>query len=409
MEFGIRPIDLCTGCYLAHSYKTKGLRFSKGHLLAAEDIKMLKHAGTKQLVVACLAAGDIHEDPAAEQLARHAAGAHVTHATPFTGRANLYAQSSGVLLVNADKVNAANLIDPAITFACLPNYIEVATGRMLATAKIIPLSTKDTSLKMACDAISNAISIAPYKPKAIQVISTTLPHLKTSVLEKTLTTLKQRLKLSKSHIQRELQVTHNTNAVADALIASVPTSADFIIIFGASAVVDSGDVIPSAIEHAGGRVLHFGMPVDPGNLLVLGELCGKPVIGAPGCARSPQENGFDWILQRLLADLKVEAKDIMGLGVGGLLKEIYSRPQPRERRRSEDTIPTHIGVVLAAGTSQRSGQHNKLLAQLHGETNSAPRGRKCTCQQPFRSPRCHWLYGRGDQRYSVWLICALYI
>ena len=41
---------------------------------------------------------------------------------------------------------------------------------------------------------------------------------------------------------------------------------------------------------------HLGMPVDPGNLLLLGELDGKPVIGAPGCARSPKENGFDWVL-----------------------------------------------------------------------------------------------------------------
>ena len=44
----------------------------------------------------------------------------------------------------------------------------------------------------------------------------------------------------------------------------------------APAVTDRHDVVPQAIETAGGQILHVGMPVDPGNLLVLGEIDGKP-------------------------------------------------------------------------------------------------------------------------------------
>ena len=138
--------------------------------------------------------------------------------------------------------------------------------------------------------------------------------------------------------------------------------------FGASAVVDAGDVIPAAIEQAGGRVTRFGMPVDPGNLLVLGDLGGTPVIGAPGCARSPTENGFDWILNRLLAGLDVTSEDIAGLGVGGLLMEIVSRPQPREgRARSAPDRPRVAALVLAAGLSRRMGGANKLVATIAGK------------------------------------------
>ena len=54
------------------------------------------------------------------------------------------------------------------------------------------------------------------------------------------------------------------------------------------------------------------------------------MIGAPGCARSPKENGFDWVLQRLLAGLQVSAADIRRMGVGGLLMEIVDRGQPRD-------------------------------------------------------------------------------
>ena len=106
--------------------------------------------------------------------------------------------------------------------------------------------------------------------------------------------------------------------------------AELVLVFGASAIADRRDVIPSALEAIGGRIEHFGMPVDPGNLLLIGDANGRPVLGAPGCARSPKENGFDWVLMRLLAGLEVPREAITGLGVGGLLMEIITRPQPRK-------------------------------------------------------------------------------
>jgi molybdenum cofactor cytidylyltransferase len=107
------------------------------------------------------------------------------------------------------------------------------------------------------------------------------------------------------------------------------------------------------------------MPVDPGNLLILGEIGGTPVIGAPGCARSPKENGFDWVLDRYLADLEVTPDDITGMGVGGLLMEIKSRPQPREGVQSKAAARGKVAaVILAAGRSSRMGGPNKLLAKL---------------------------------------------
>ncbi|WP_335339555.1 hypothetical protein [Falsihalocynthiibacter arcticus] len=71
------------------------------------------------------------------------------------------------------------------------------------------------------------------------------------------------------------------------------------------------------------------MPVDPGNLLFFGSLDGKPVIGLPGCARSPALNGADWVMERLLCGVAVTQQDISHMGVGGLLKEIVTRPHPR--------------------------------------------------------------------------------
>ena len=91
---------------------------------------------------------------------------------------------------------------------------------------------------------------------------------------------------------------------------------------------------PSALRAAGGEVTRFGMPVDPGNLLFLGQLGARAVIGLPGCARSPALNGADWVLSRLVCGIPVTSADIAAMGVGGLLKEIPTRPQPRNPGKS---------------------------------------------------------------------------
>ncbi len=162
----------------------------------------------------------------------------------------------------------------------------------------------------------------------------------------------------------EVRVPHEAAALAGALAKLKDEGAELLIAFGASAITDRADVIPAAIEKAGGRVRHFGMPVDPGNLLLIGELGGRPVLGAPGCARSPVENGFDWVLQRLLAGLEVSENDITGMGVGGLLMEIVSRPQPREPIAEGGARVA--AIVLAAGQSRRMRGPNKLLARFDG-------------------------------------------
>jgi len=166
--------------------------------------------------------------------------------------------------------------------------------------------------------------------------STLLPGLKPSVVAKTIDVLNQRLLPTGAAVSDHRQVPHDAGALTAALMTEARGDAELIVVFGASAIADRRDVIPVAIEEAGGEVEHFGMPVDPGNLLLIGSLEGKPVIGAPGCARSPKENGFDWVLHRLLADVPVTRADIQGLGVGGLLMEIVSRPQPRAGGTQED-------------------------------------------------------------------------
>ena len=254
---------------------------------------------------------------------------------PFTGRANLFATRPGVLVVDRGAVDRINTIDEAITAATLPAFKPVVAGEMIGTVKIIPYAVPAPLLHRAVAAAGRGLCVASYSRKKVGVVSTLMPGLKPSVVEKTLAVLRKRLEPAGAAIVAESRVAHDTAALTKALAEEVRGPADLVVVFGASAIADRRDVIPAAIEAAGGTVAHFGMPVDPGNLLLVGALEGKPVIGAPGCARSPKENGFDWVLQRLLAGLEVTRADIAGLGVGGLLMEIVSRPQPRAGGDSE--------------------------------------------------------------------------
>ena len=167
--------------------------------------------------------------------------------------------------------------------------------------------------------------------------------------------------------------------LAPQIAAAVKSGADLVLVHGASVIVDRHDVIPAAIERAGGRVEHFGMPVDPGNMLLLGRLDGTRVLGLPGCARSPKMNGFDWVLERIVAGLPVGRREIMSMGAGGLLAEIPSRPLPRAEagaapaakpaaqvERKPPPGPRIAALLLAAGRSSRMGGPNKLLESIDG-------------------------------------------
>jgi molybdenum cofactor cytidylyltransferase len=336
VKFGLVSVEEAVGALAAHSVRAGEATVKKGTLVTSEIASRLKRAGVETLIAARFEPGDIAEDEAASRLAHVLAGSNVVVEAPFTGRSNLYAQTSGVLLIDVDAIHGLNAVDEAMTAATLPAYKPVVAGEMVGTVKIIPYAISEVLLQQGIErAGRSALRISPYARGRVGFISTTLPGLKPSVIDKTLAVLGRRLELTGARVMQDGRVVHEVAALARELVSQAGGDTDLIIVFGASAIADRRDVIPSAIEMAGGRVEHFGMPVDPGNLLLVGSIAGKPVIGAPGCARSPKENGFDWILHRLLADVPVTRADIMSLGVGGLLMEIVSRPQPREGGESE--------------------------------------------------------------------------
>ncbi len=366
MKFGpLKPKDAKNGI-LAHSLKLPtGTRLRKGAMIDDEMIGQLSEAGIESVTVAMPQQGDVLEDAAATLIAQQLSVPNVKIEEAATGRVNIFAVSDRIFRTSAAIINAINAVDPTITIATLPDYAPVNQGRLIATIKIIPYAIKSRSLEtvLALDT-SMAIAVHKYSPKRIGMISTKLTALKPSSMDKTRVNLESRLALSGSTIVEEVRVEHDEKSIETA-ISNLSPECDMLVLFGASAISDIADCIPAAIENAEGEIIRFGMPVDPGNLMLLAKIGEVPVIGAPGCARSIAENGFDWVLQRLLADVPVTAEDIAGLGVGGLLMETGSRPHPREKsKRLQDHTSA---IILAAGQSRRMGDINKMTVEIDGE------------------------------------------
>ena len=374
MKFGEVPVDAAVGAVLAHSVRLGGRSFKKGRVLSAEDVAALESAGCSSVVAARLEAGDVDENSAAAALAPPLAGRHIRVAAPFTGRVNFFSQVAGILCLDRERVDRFNLVDETITLATSEAFAVVAPQQMVATVKVIPFAVRrdsvDACLREAA-AQGPLLLVAPFAAKRVGLIQTRLPGLKESVLDKTVETTRERLRALGSTLVLERRCVHRADELA-ALIEALAGETELVLVAGASAIVDRRDVIPAAIERAGGVIEHFGMPVDPGNLMLMGRLRTVPVLGLPGCARSPKVNGFDWVLQRLLAGLAVGPGEIMRMGVGGLLTDIPTRPLPRAHAvapaaRVVPGAPRLAALILAAGQSRRMGTLNKLLIGIDGK------------------------------------------
>lgn len=331
MKFGPVPSSEAEGAILAHSLQLPDQKLRKGLLLEAGHVAALIAAGVAEVTVARLEAGDMHEDAAADALAQalvpdpEAAGLSLSKA--FTGRVNITANGPGVVSLNQRALVAMNAIDPMITLATVPAYQQMTKGGMVGTVKVISYGVSRRDIEKACAVAKGAMRLRPPVHRTAALIVTDIPG---GAGLKGQQAIADRIAVLGMELVEVKLVPHRE---ADLSAALKEVEADMALILTASATSDAYDVAPQAVRLAGGRVERFGMPVDPGNLLFLGQLGARPVIGLPGCARSPALNGADWVLSRVACGIDVSGQDIAEMGVGGLLKEIPTRPMPRRSKR----------------------------------------------------------------------------
>jgi len=332
--FGPLPLAEAEGGMLAHALHLGGQRMAKGSLVDAAILAAASAAGLERLWVARLETGDVPEGEAAARIADAFAGPGIVVRAPVHGRVNLHASADGLLLVAADAVMQANRQSDAIAVSTLPPQTPVRSGDMVGTVKIIPYALPGAEMDSVLAAVlalpDHAIDVRPWQPglRAI-LIQTRLPDTPDKLIGKTARVTAARLARLGIVMAQAPDVAHEIERLAEAfaeiLYAAKPSA--LVLVAGGTATSDRRDVIPAAIVAAGGTLLRVGMPVDPGNLLVLGRLGSATVIGLPGCARSPKRNGLDLVLEQLAAGLDVTSDQVARMGVGGLLEE-SGRPVP---------------------------------------------------------------------------------
>lgn len=373
MKFGPEPVGAALeGAILAHTHRlVGGGALKKGRILSRDDIDRLRRGGVTSATVALLEEDDVHEDVAAARVAALLRTSSLTVNEAHTGRVNLHAIAPGVVEVSSAAVDAINAVSEEVTVATLAPMTVVPARVMVATVKIIPFAVSRHVLERIEAAVASMrdpiVRVRHFRPRNVGLILSQLPGMSSALLSKASDVQRARVRALGSSIGRELRCAHDANSVAQAIQTLREEQCDPILVLGASAIVDRRDVIPEALELAGGEVIHLGMPVDPGNLLMFGQYDDTTVLGLPGCARSINLSGFDFVLQRIMADMAVDSQLISGLGTGGLLKEIPSRPQPRAKKGNKRREPRVAAVLLAAGMSRRYGYDNKLLATIDGQ------------------------------------------
>ena len=373
MIFGPTPLDQAEGAILAHSLRLDRVVWKKGRILSAADLAALHSAGETSVIAARLEAGDVHEDAAATELAGAIMGEGLSATAAFTGRCNLLAAQRGLLVIDRERLDRLNQVHEALTMATLHPYDPVVPRQIAATIKVIPFAAPRTALDR-CREIAGGgplIRVEAFLPRRVDLVQTSLPGTKPGLLDKTRQAVDTRLSALDCAPAEELRCAHDEAAVAQSIEALAASGCEIVLVSGASAIVDRRDVVPAGMVKAGAAIEHFGMPVDPGNLILLAHRGETALIGLPGCARSPKANGFDWVLQRLVAGIPVGRADITAMGAGGLLKEIPNRPLPRAQAVEQAAphvahAPRIAALVLAAGRSSRMGTANKLLAQVDG-------------------------------------------
>ena len=369
------PIRNALGDYLAHTQRTASGVISKGRALQQQDIERLQRGGIERLQVIRLAADDLHENSAATQLATQLRGDDLTLDRAEAGRCNLIASQRGLLQLDEAQIHALNDLHESITLATLPLGSIVERGQVVASLKIIPLAIPQKLARQwlaRLDSQTTPIGMHRFNTLPVALLHSHNEGVVPERGDRFEQLTARRLAYYGCVLSEVRHCTHDADAMTQQL-AELKSRCRLILVAGSSATLDRQDVLPEALDLAGGETLHFGLPVEPGNLLLYGRLDDTPLIGLPGCAKSAALNGLDLLLPRLAAGLPLERRDLIRLGVGGLLRNQQRefsqqslRPVAKTATLGATPSTTPVtALVLAAGSSRRMGR-NKLLLPLDG-------------------------------------------
>ncbi|MDF1555835.1 MAG: molybdopterin-binding protein [Deferrisomatales bacterium] len=295
---------------------------AKGRRLAAPDAETLAAIGVDHVYVAVLAPDDVPEDAAAAQLGAALAGHGVEVSRVTAGRADLVASAAGVCKVGAERLLELNR-SPGLAVATLRTDEVVERGERVATAKIVPFAVSRDTLGAAVSLAAGGepvVAVRAFALTAATLLTTGSDTGRAQVADAFGASLEDRLGRYGMRLTRGPHLPEEQEPIARAVREAVAAGAQLVLIGGETSIMDVDDVTPGAIRAAGAEVVQYGVPAEPGSLLLLAYHGEVPVLGLPGCAKSARPNLIDQLLPRIATGERLTRSDLLALGHGGLLR-----------------------------------------------------------------------------------------
>jgi hypothetical protein len=319
------PVQEAIGSVLFHDItrivpgEFAGRAFKKGHIIREDDVATLLKLGKDNIYVLDLEEGYIHENEAAQRIARAVCGNGIRMTEPSEGKVSMEAVERGLLKVNVEALNRINDIDE-IVLATLHTDRQVEGETRIAGTRIIPLYTDEERIRRV-ETIARAafpvIEIRPFRPTRVGLVTTGNEVFHGRIEDKFGPIIREKFQRLGSSVIRQILVSDNTPMTVKAIHDLITEGAEMIVATGGMSV-DPDDRTPASIRAAGGDVVTYGSPTFPGAMFMLAYIGRVPVIGIPGCAMYHKATIFDLVVPRILAGETLTRSDITRLGHGGL-------------------------------------------------------------------------------------------
>lgn len=298
---------------------TKDARFRKGHMVTEEDIPVLLSIGKEHLYVWEKTEGMLHENEGAERLRKMAQNTNMHPSEVKEGKIELIADVDGLFQVDVERLYDVNSVEE-IMIATRHTNTAVKKGDKLAGMRVIPLIIDETKIEEAEKAVGSIplLSVTPWKLKTAGVITTGSEVYKGLIKDQFTPVVEKKLNEYGMQMTEHVYCSDDTEMIRDAIAKMREEKVDFIICTGGMSV-DPDDRTPGAIKASGAGIVTYGAPTLPGAMLCLGYYeDDTPIVGLPGCVMYAKATVFDLILPRITAGVKIDRRDIIRMGHGGL-------------------------------------------------------------------------------------------
>jgi hypothetical protein len=298
----------------------KGAAFRKGHTVCDEDICHLQKLGKNHLYLIDLEKDEIHENQAAAILARGLAGKGIAWENdPKEGKICLYANTDGLLRVDAASLAAFNMVDEVMC-ASLHNNTLVKKGRQVAATRAIPLVMKRVPVERAAAIAGNnggIFSVQPLKAKKTGIVITGNEVFSGLIEDKFAPILRKKILDLGSTVSGITFAPDDESLIQKAIETHLSDGCSLILLSGGMSV-DPDDVTRKGICNAGVTEMHYGAAALPGAMFMVAYIDDTPLIGVPACGLHHRVTVLDLVLPRIMAGEHIGKKELAFLGHGGL-------------------------------------------------------------------------------------------